>query len=245
MNDSHGLTKENFLRSLPVSISGDQKMVALAEVIAGALERNREELEGLAVYPHIDRLGEGLLDILARDFKVDWWDGDYSLDEKRRTFATSWQVHKSLGTKGAVETALRAIYPNSAVLPWFEYGGNPYHFRLEIDLTEEQYSSGKPEMALRKVQYYKSLRDHMDEIQYTITIPAYLLYIGCIAGKNTALGVPPGADTFSFQDNLHIGPTAGMWSELPVPEDAATRPAPTVLRTGGVCTILSNLSIGE
>lgn len=69
------------------------------------------------------------------DFKVDWWDGDYSLEEKRRTLKDSWRVHRMLGTKAAVETAISAIYPNSAVKEWFEYGGRPYYFKLEINAT--------------------------------------------------------------------------------------------------------------
>ncbi len=51
MNENHGLTRENLLSSLPVSLSGDPKMVAIARVIAGVLAERREELEHLAVYP--------------------------------------------------------------------------------------------------------------------------------------------------------------------------------------------------
>ena len=102
----YGLTKENLSRTLPISLSGDPKMVALAESISELLAQRREEIRRLAIYPNVDKLDESLLDILARDFKVDWWDYDYSLDEKRRTLSTSWQVHKTLGTKAAVETAI-------------------------------------------------------------------------------------------------------------------------------------------
>ena len=39
-----------------------------------------------------------------------------------------------LGTRAAVETAIRAIYPKTEVKEWFEYeGGKPYHFKLFID----------------------------------------------------------------------------------------------------------------
>ena len=37
------------------------------------------------------------------------------------------------GTKWAVETALSAIYPDSVVQEWFEYNGEPYTFRLQIN----------------------------------------------------------------------------------------------------------------
>ena len=39
----HGLTKENLSRTLPISLSGDPKMVALAESISELLAQRREE----------------------------------------------------------------------------------------------------------------------------------------------------------------------------------------------------------
>ena len=76
-----------------------------------------------------------LLDILANDFKVDWWDANYTLEEKRRTLKDSWNVHRRLGTKAAVVLAISAIYPDTQVSEWWEYGGKPYHFKLLIDAT--------------------------------------------------------------------------------------------------------------
>ncbi len=63
---------------------------------------------------------------------MDWWDSDYSTEEKRRTLAASWQVHKTLGTRAAVEKAASAVYPNTKVQEWFEYGGEPYRFKLDV-----------------------------------------------------------------------------------------------------------------
>lgn len=178
---NHGLTKENLLRTLPISLSGDPKMVALAEAIAGVLAQRREEIARLAVYPNVSQLDEGLLDILARDFKVDWWDSDYSLDEKRRTMATSWQVHKTLGTKAAVETALRAIYPQTQVIEWFEYGARPYHFKLHINITDDEMDSAKQKRVLARLEYYKNLRSHLDGITYFLQAAPASVYAGTAA----------------------------------------------------------------
>lgn len=147
MNDlgpSHGLTEESLLRQFPVALQSDPSSAALGEVTARLLVRRPEEIGCLSLYPRIDELPEDLLDILAYDFKVDWWDAEYSLEEKRRIFKDSWYVHKHLGTKAAVETALRAIYPKAEVQEWFQYGGKPYFFRLSIDLTGEVSDAARP-----------------------------------------------------------------------------------------------------
>lgn len=167
MNDPHGFTKENLLSSLPVALANDPKMVALAEAIAALFVRQKEEIGQLSIYPQIDKLDEALLDILAHDFKVDWWDSDYTPTEKRRTLQSSWQVHKLLGTKAAVEKAITAIFPRTTVEEWFEYGGQPYHFRLFIELGGEHLDTEKQARVIERVNYYKNLRSHLDSVSYT------------------------------------------------------------------------------
>lgn len=166
MNKDHGLTPENLLRTLPEALQNDESMAALARSIASALSARSDEIQNLLIYSRIDQLPEALLDILAYDFKVDWWDGDYSLEEKRRTLKDSWRVHRMLGTKAAVETAISAIYPETRVSEWFEYDGEPYHFRLLIDSTYEKVDPLKHQRVLERVAYYKNLRSALDEVEY-------------------------------------------------------------------------------
>lgn len=161
-----GITKENMLFTLPPALKGDESTEALAEATAEALEKRLEELERLRIVPNIDGLEEELLAILARDFKVDWWDPSYTLEEKRRTVKGSWRVHKTMGTKAAVETAISAIYPHTKVLEWWQYGGEPYHFRLDINITNDHIDSEKQRRVLERLNYYKSLRSHNDGVRY-------------------------------------------------------------------------------
>lgn len=166
MNEQYGLTTENLLRTLPQVLKTDPEMAALAAAIAETLSGRVGEIENLRIYSRIGELPEELLDILAYDFKVDWWDGDYTLEEKRKTLRDSWRVHRMLGTKAAVETAISAIYPETKVVEWWEYGGEPYHFKLRLDATYENVDQEKHWRVMEKVEYYKNLRSVLDEIEY-------------------------------------------------------------------------------
>lgn len=187
----HGLTQENMTAALPKALREDPSMVALADAIAGVLEARREEIDRLRIYPAIDRLDEQLLDILARDFKVDWWDPEYSLEEKRRTLADSWRVHKMLGTKAAVEMAISAIYPHTRVLEWFEYDGQPYHFRLDINITNDSIDSAKQHRVLERLNFYKSLRSHNDGVTYFVEAkPAIVRAAPSVSGLEETAHIP-------------------------------------------------------
>lgn len=166
MNDHHGLTAENMLRVLPDVLKVDKSTLALATATADQLAARKEEINRLRIYSCIDQLPEALLDILAWDFKVDWWDGNYTLEEKRKTLKESWHVHRTIGTKAAVIRAISAIYPDTKIMEWWEYGGDPYHFRLIIDSTYEGVAPEKHKRVMERVDYYKPLRSVLDETEY-------------------------------------------------------------------------------
>lgn len=173
---NNGLTAENLLLALPEALRQDEQMQALAAGIAEVLAARPAEIDRLLIYPRIDELPEALLDRLAYDFKVDWWDVEYSLAAKRQTLKDNWQVHRRLGTKAAVEQVIAAIYPETQVLEWFEYGGEPYHFKLEINLTFGWDTPDKRQRVLDRVEYYKNLRSHLDGVFYFSNVGPLLFH---------------------------------------------------------------------
>ena len=174
----YGPTKENMLLALPHVLRQDPNMLALADSIATVLSAQWDEIDLLRIYQRIDELDEDLLDILAYDFKVDWWDYNYSLDVKRQTLKDNWRVHRMLGTRAALELALSAIYPGARAEEWFEYGGTPYCFRLYIDASDADIGDAKHRRVLDRVNYWKNLRSHLEGIEYHKTIPTGNLYAG-------------------------------------------------------------------
>lgn len=154
-------TAEEFLRALPPVLRNDSRMIALGQVVAEELSDRMSEIEKAAIYPRIDELDEALLDILAYDFKVDWYGYDYPLETKRALLKSSFYIHRHLGTKGAVEAAIQSVYPKSIVEEWFDYveGGNPYTFRIVLDASTHAVPVNNTDL-LRAVNLYKSLRSH-------------------------------------------------------------------------------------
>ena len=224
--NKHGLTKANLVATLPVALQKDPSAVALAEAMAELLSRRPEEIDRLRIYPDIDQLDEQLLDILAYDFKVDWWDADYSLEEKRRTLKDSWRVHKLLGTKAAVVMAISAIYPRTQVLEWFEYGGEPYHFKLDINITNDSIDSEKQRRVLERLNFYKSLRSHNDGVTYFVEAqPAIAKAVASVPSLEESIHVPLVLPIPMIKPTAHVrvGAVTSLWEstttrlDIPVP----------------------------
>ena len=113
----------NFAEYLPESLKKDPKIRAIAQAVAKEALAVSEEIKSVLIYCRIDELPEELIDILAYDMHVDWYDYSYPLDIKRDIVKSSVKVHKKMGTKYAVETALKSIYKTTTIKEWFEYGG--------------------------------------------------------------------------------------------------------------------------
>ena len=75
-------------------------------------------------------------------------------------------MHRKLGTKAAVETAISAVYPNTRVREWWEYGGEPYHFMIMLDATFENVDADKHQRVIDKIDCYKNLRSVLDGVIY-------------------------------------------------------------------------------
>ena len=135
------LYDSDFVKYLPQPLTHDPKMIALAKAAAKELLEVSGAVEDVLIYSRIDELPEELIDILAYDMHVDWYDFSYPLAAKRDLLKSSVRVHKKMGTKYAVEKALSALYPESEVEEWFEYEGEPGHFHIVCDVTDSRITA--------------------------------------------------------------------------------------------------------
>lgn len=120
----------DFTRTLPEPLKNDETMITLGKVIAAELQTNIHMARLAVIYARIDELEERLLDILAHDLHIDWYNPDATIELKREIIKDSVRVHKLMGTAAAVERVIISYFGNGEVWHWYEYGGEPHHFRI-------------------------------------------------------------------------------------------------------------------
>ena len=159
----------NFADYLPGALKQDPKIKAIAEAVTKEALTVSGEIENVLIYSRIDELPEALIDILAYDMHVDWYDYSFPLNVKRDILKSSVKVHKKMGTKYAVEKALGALYPQSEVEEWYQYEGEPHHFHIVCDVTENRVTASFQEI-INAVMMYKRLSSHLDEVVYQASV---------------------------------------------------------------------------
>lgn len=209
---------QSLMYSFPEAMAKDEQQLALAQTTAEEFETLFNDNNVITLYSRIDELDEELLDILAYDFKVEWYDYTYPIEAKRQTFKDSIKVHRQLGTKFAVETALNAVYMGSKLQEWFEYGGNPFMFRITIGIAAWGVTAEQQAEVLKRVRFYKNLRSHLEKISYEIKEDTkYYLAAGHSVGSRieiypfltksiTATGKPYVAAVLKSSEKIEVYP---------------------------------------
>lgn len=137
----------------------------LATVIDKHLTEVNQQSEVVLLYPRINNLSENLIDELAVQFHVDFYDGTMSLDKKRAVVKNSIKWHMKKGTPYAVEELIQTIFQSAKVVEWFDYGAAPYHFKV-IFIKEPLTDPAQIDILQKAINSVKNTRSWCDELNF-------------------------------------------------------------------------------
>lgn len=156
-------------------LRGDQRMEALAVLIARLSALPAET----PLVNLIDIVPPPALPILGEQFHVmgdEGWNLARADGERRALIKRAIEIHRRKGTPWAVRTALSTAIGGTdiALQEWFEYGGEPYRFRLTLDIPPAGLRAEGLENARRLVEATKNVRSWLDYIGTSASIPCPL-----------------------------------------------------------------------
>ena len=140
------LEQLSLLDLLPSSMLGDEDIEALVKALDPELQAITKRIIDVIMIPRIDEMPEDIIDSLAWQFHVDFYEPlGMNLNKKRELVKNSLIWHRYRGTKYVLEEMIRILYTeNFLIREWFEYDGDPYYFRIVIDedaqLTETDFN---------------------------------------------------------------------------------------------------------
>ncbi len=100
----------------------------------GALTPKLQDIAGIIkncmLLARVQKLQESVLDELAYELLVDWYDATADISIKRELIKNSDKVHMYMGTPYSVEQVVQDYFGDGYVEEWFQYGGEPFHFQV-------------------------------------------------------------------------------------------------------------------
>ena len=122
----------SLLQIMPAYLLRDPQVHAAAEAIDKELQTAAFDARRALVLGYIDELNEAELDMLAFEWRIEFYDPSAELDIKRGIVKNGLTWRKSSGTPAIVEMAAEAYFGDATVVEWFDGEGMlPYEFDVE------------------------------------------------------------------------------------------------------------------
>ncbi|MGJ4851433.1 phage tail protein I [Bacillota bacterium Meth-B3] len=123
------LDAADVLRLLPRFMRNDRTAAALCAAIKPTLDKLTGAIRAMHLF-QVDGLPERMLDELAKQRNVLWYDYSADVGVKKALIESAYNVHRAIGTRSAIERVVADYFGDATVQEWWEYGGEPFHFRI-------------------------------------------------------------------------------------------------------------------
>ena len=109
-----------------------------------------------------DSLSEKITDLMASEWRTQFYDGTLELAKKKELVKNTLQWYLSAGTDKAVNSLLETLFGNGKIIPWYEYGGQPYHAKISANIEYSEGIMEKFDTLLRKVKKTSTILDEIE-----------------------------------------------------------------------------------
>lgn len=178
----------------PDSLQQDKQILDMSASIQPSLDDVNESISSIEIYSRIDELPEAILRMLALEHRVyqDEWELAQTIEAKRRLIKDSFALNKKRGTRWSIERIFDLLNITATLQEWFEYGGDPFKFKVAIyeiegrGLTESEIAT-----ADRMINRYKPLRSSLESIDISVKADDVLAYGAAAATATAVIDVLP------------------------------------------------------
>lgn len=159
------LKESQIAQILPEHLAEKASVKALSFALFRAVEKLVGYCERVGVFSVIDSMSDEILDLLALELNTQYYDTSLPTESKRKLIKNTFVWYIGAGTPQAVEELVAAVFGEGKVEEWFEYGGEPYCFR--VNLKNVEVSHGQNAQFRKMLSKVKRLGAHLDAILYT------------------------------------------------------------------------------
>ena len=175
-------------KNLPQSLD-KENVQEVAKVVDDTLLSFDKTIAEVLIYPAIDMLGSELINTLAIQMHCDFYDDTLPLAVRRNLVKNSIAWHRIKGTPAAVEQMIQTVYQTGVVEEWFDYGGEPFFFK--VNLGDSQITTQKIKNLIKMINVSKNVRSWLEVLRFSKSIDI-IRYLGCFADVHKKYEIIPG-----------------------------------------------------
>lgn len=211
------LSGSRFTDIMPDNLASQVETQAFAYAVGRQIEKLCAYSDAARTYAAIATMPEWLLDYMAVELRTPSYDENYSLKTKRALIQGSLLFYTQMGTPAAVNRIIETIFETGYIEEWYEYDGDPHHFRAYVGDGGE-VGPGELEEFRRVLSSVKRLSSRLDDI-ITITAmdPDMVTFTGTMGKGYTSTPLPEAAVDYHLEDMIRAGGTFGTITQTAIP----------------------------
>lgn len=149
------------------------------------IKRLKKLADNLTIWSDLDNVDPKYYDYLALCVRAPYYRSEYTDEQKLELIKTAIMSYRYAGTKKAINQLINIIFDEAEFIPWYQYGGQPYHFRVQASDTLTEDSTERFTNIIKKV---KAARSIIDALQISREYTDHL-YVG----SSFTLSIKPAA----------------------------------------------------
>lgn len=242
---SKELQSTSLLDILPQNLLADAQIYAAARALDDELQKITAATRNALLLPRLDELLEEVIDLLAWQWHVDFYEPSMSIETKRQLVRESIAWHRIKGTKAAVEKMAQTVFKGGVVTEWFEYGGEPYHFRIDV-LNAPNMTEESRERLLAVVNASKNTRSWLDELRFRREAQNDMYYASAPSIHTTYEIHPAEITDATAEGERHIGAAVSTHTAYEVyPDTVRDAAIGSTLHAGGIGSIYKSIEVTQ
>lgn len=162
--------------SLPQIIAQEPWAQAMAYAVNKQINRLLTYADGVQIFASIDTLPDHILDILAVELRLPYYEQTFSPEVKRELIKGALLYWATTGTVESLTKVLTSIFGDARIEEWFEYSGEPGYFR--IITTNPQVTGETLERFTQTARNVKRMTAWLEEVLVEIAVPPMNIYKG-------------------------------------------------------------------
>lgn len=155
----------NLYEILPFNVRNDDiEIQSLAFALQKGISKICQYADRVKVMSNIDNITEDVINNIATELNIPCFDVNYDIKIKRILIKEAFIWHTISGTASAIRKYFATISKDTDIQEWYDYNGEPYHFRIIATVPEEQEISEKDLNDIaQKISKLKNARSILDE----------------------------------------------------------------------------------
>ena len=168
--------EDTLYMSLPPNLQNKDTR-SLSVAFAKQMKKYLAYADRLNIWGDIDHLAPEHYDVFAACMEAPYYRSDFPDDKKLKLIKQNYIVRRSAGTQTAIDALLESVFDDARYIPWYEYGGKPYHFKVLLFDVLKEDNIELMSNAMKKAKAARSIMDAVD-IGRTATCPIFSGIVG-------------------------------------------------------------------